>query len=320
MLIGCLVSGGNARLPDRLREALPEHDFVAGMTLGDLGERIATMTALVVNSPLYTAEVLSGLSQRAARLDWIQCLSSGADHLVEIGLPPGVVLTTASGAHANGVAEHAAALILSTLRRLPDLERARARNEWAKALDGLGTLEASRVAIIGFGHIGQALARRLRAFGAVVTGVNRSGTPHADADAMLAVGDFADAARSFDIVALCLPGTAATADLVDAAMIARFRPGAILVNVGRGNAVDEDAILAALDAGQLGHYATDVTRTEPLPAGHPFWRHERVTFTPHLSGRNPQLLSHLTRIVGENIRNRAAGRPLLNVLDAARTA
>lgn len=317
MLIGCLVSGSNPPLPVRLAETLPEHTYVHGKVLSELGDAVGEMSALVVSTPLYTQDVLTGLRERAPKLSWMQCLSSGADHILAVGLPPGVILTTGSGAHANGVAEHAAALILATLRRLPELSRSRDRMIWNGAIEGLGTLEASRVAIIGFGNIGQALARRLRPFGAVVTGVNRSGTVHPDADAMLSMAAFPSVAGSFDIIALCLPGTPETNNLVDAALIARFRPGAILVNVGRGNTVDEDAVLAALDSGRLGRFATDVAQQEPLPENHAFWKHEKVLLTPHFSGRNPQLLSHLVRVVSDNIRNRVAGRPLINVVGEA---
>jgi len=296
-----------------LAAALPEHRFVAGLGLDDLGPAATEMEALIVSTPLYDAALRDGLVACARRLEWLQCLSSGADHLLAVGLPSGVILTTASGAHANGVAEHAAALILAALRRLPDLARAQAAGRWERTVAIPGTLEGAEVAILGFGHIGQALARRLRPFGAIVTGVNRTGTPaREEAQAMLPVPAFAAAADRFDVIALCLPATPATAGILGPDLIARLRPGVIVVNVGRGDLADEEAVGRALDAGTIGHYATDVTRAEPLPPGHPFWRHPRVTLTPHLAGRNPRLLDHVARVVAANIRARAAGLPLAN--------
>ena len=138
--------------------------------------------------------------------------------------------------------------------------------------------------IVGFGAIGQAVARRLKALGAEVTGVRRSAGANMLADAMIAPADLHTHLPRADAVLLCCPITDDTRGLASAEFFAAMKDGALFLNVGRGGLVDEAALLAGLDAGRPAHAALDVVSREPLPEDHPIWAHPNITLTPHTSG------------------------------------
>ena len=163
-----------------------------------------------------------------------------------------------------------------------------------------------RVGVLGMGALGGAVAARLRDIGYTVWGWRR-----ADGDGVL----HAELPRT-DIVVNLLPLTAATRGLIDARLLAALPRGAGLVNLARGGHVVEADLLAALDAGHIGHAVLDVFQTEPLPAEHAFWRHPRVTVLPHAAAlTDPQTAS---AVVADNLRRLAAGQPLLHVVDRQR--
>lgn len=181
----------------------------------------------------------------------------------------------------------------------------------------IAPLAAERpVGILGMGELGTAAARMLAGIGFDVAGWSRTakalpGIPcHAGEDGLAAI-----LARS-QILVLLLPLTAATENLIDARRLAALPRGAVLINAARGALIDDAAVLAALDAGQLAHATLDVFRTEPLPPDHPFWRHPRVTVTPHIAAETRPATA--VRVIAENIRRAEAGEPLLHLVDRAR--
>ena len=169
------------------------------------------------------------------------------------------------------------------------------------------------VTVLGLGVLGAACARTLAALGFPVTGWAR-GTKDIPGVRSLAGRDaLPEALGAGEIVVLLLPHTRSTEDLMDAERLAAMRPGAVLVNPGRGALVVEDALLDALDRGRLSHATLDTFRTEPLPRGHPFWTHPRVTVTPHVASATRPVTA--SRVIAENVRRGEAGRPLLHVVD-----
>lgn len=172
-----------------------------------------------------------------------------------------------------------------------------------------------RVGVLGLGELGAACAGALAGLGFDVAGWSRR--PRADAPVPAHSGEAGLArllARS-EIVVLLLPATPATENLLDAARLALLPPGAVVLNPGRGPLVDDAALLAALDAGRLGHATLDVFRTEPLPPDHPFWAHPRVTVTPHIAAETRPATA--AEAVAENIRRGEAGLPFLHQVDRA---
>ncbi|MFN3292760.1 MAG: 2-hydroxyacid dehydrogenase [Gemmobacter sp.] len=173
-----------------------------------------------------------------------------------------------------------------------------------------------RVAMLGLGELGRACAAMLVTLGFAVQGWSRS--PRAVPGIACHHGDdgLQAALTGADIVVTLLPATPETENLLDARRLGWLAPGAAVVNPGRGTLIDDAALLAALEAGQVGHATLDVFRVEPLPADHPFWAHPRVTVTPHVAAETRP--ASASRVVAENIRRGEAGEPLLHLVDRAR--
>jgi glyoxylate/hydroxypyruvate reductase A len=174
--------------------------------------------------------------------------------------------------------------------------------------------QARRVGLLGLGALGGACAEALAFLGFDAAGWSRR--PRREAFPTFAGEDGLAAllGRSGILVAL-LPATPATDGLLDARRLAMLPLGAVVINPGRGQLIDEAALLAALDAGRLGHATLDVFREEPLPPGHPFWAHPRVTVTPHIASETRPVTA--AGVIAENIRRAEAGEPLLHLVDRA---
>ena len=168
------------------------------------------------------------------------------------------------------------------------------------------------VTMLGMGALGQACADALRGLGFVVTGWSRSARPgclHGENGLKAALSEAA-------IVVTLLPKTPDTENLMNTERLGWMKPGAVILNPGRGALIDDAALLSALDAGQIGHATLDVFRVEPLPADHPFWSHPRVTVTPHIAADTRPASAAL--VVAENMRRAMVGEPLLHVVDRTR--
>jgi phosphoglycerate dehydrogenase-like enzyme len=221
---------------------------------------------------------------RTPGLQWVLTLTAGIDH-VQPHLPQGVALYNANRLHDRAVAVHVVALMLAAMRGLHGFRDAQAGGRWSATRtpndSGLHTLDGQRVVIWGHGHIGRILEGLLAPFGAQVDGIRRA-TPELARDGLLSRADW---------VVLLLPSTPETRGIVNAGMLGRLKPGAWLVNAGRGNLIVTDDLLAALDAGQLGGAALDVTDPEPLPEGHPLWARKNVVITPHIASTTTDLVA-----------------------------
>lgn len=178
-------------------------------------------------------------------------------------------------------------------------------------------ISATRWVIYGFGHIGEAVGRRLKGLGAHVTGVRRSSAVSPLADRIIHPSDFGDEDIALaDAILLCCPHTPETEGLVDEAFLKEMKEGSLLLNVGRGALVDEAALLKALDQGRPAHATLDVTREEPLPEDSPLWTHPGVTLTPHTSAFTAESRARNDELFLENLSCFLAGRPLRNLVEA----
>ena len=171
------------------------------------------------------------------------------------------------------------------------------------------------VTVLGMGELGQAVARALTELHFPVTGWSRSPrqVPHvrcfSGADGLQA------ALAGAEILVLLLPGTPATENLLNRRVLAMLPRGAIVINPGRGVLIDDDALMAALESGQVGHATLDVFRVEPLPQDHPFWAHPHITVTPHIAAETDA--ASASRVIADNIRRGEAGLPFLHLVDRA---
>lgn len=170
------------------------------------------------------------------------------------------------------------------------------------------------VTVLGMGELGAACGQALAALNFPVTGWSR--TPREVPGIRCLSGDVGDALEGAQVVVLLLPNTPDTQNVLNADALARLAPGAAVINPGRGPLIDDDALLAALDSGQVGHATLDVFRQEPLPAEHPYWHHPNVTVTPHVAAATRA--SGVSRSIAENIRRGEAGEPFLHLVDRTR--
>jgi phosphoglycerate dehydrogenase-like enzyme len=252
---------------------------------------------------------------KSPSLKWMQSGAAGFDNPVFAQIVAKGTRLTTNHSQSVGMAEYVLATVLDHFQRGPERRGAQTAKEWARL--PYREVMGSRWLIIGFGAIGQEVARRARAFGAHITGVRRTKVPHALADAMLAATDLLPALPDADVVVLSLPLMAETEALVNANFLAAMKPKSVLVNVGRGGLVDEAALLEGLDRGVPEHAILDVFRTEPLAAESPFWSHPRVTLTGHASAIGSGLTARTDALFVENLGRYVRGDTLLNEADPA---
>lgn len=273
-------------------------------------------------TPLAEAEALVWTSDPAefprplpAGVRWVQLPGAGVERWIAAGVVDrDRIWTSATGAYADTVAEHALALLLAGVRGLPLAAR---QTTWRRAevLAATGTLRDAVVTIVGAGGIGRALIPMLVALGARVVAVNRSGRPVDGAVRTVGVAELDSVLPGTDHVVVAAPSTPDSRHLVDAARLAALKPTSWLVNVARGELVDTDALCAALRDGVIGGAALDVTDPEPLPDGHPLWTEPRAIITPHSANPGPLSERALADRVADNLARLIAGTPLLGRVD-----
>lgn len=173
-----------------------------------------------------------------------------------------------------------------------------------------------RIAMLGMGELGTAAARALAALNFQVRGWSRNPKSLPDIECLHGEAGLAAILSDADIVVTLLPRTPETENLIDARRLAQMKPGVVILNPGRGALIDDQALLAALDSGQVSHATLDVFRVEPLPKEHPYWAHPRVTVTPHIAADSRP--EGVTAVLVDNIRRGEAGQPLLHLVDRRR--
>jgi len=235
----------------------------------------------------------------------VQTLSAGVDWILPL-LPEGVVLCDGSGIHDVPVAEWVVMTLLALLKDLPAFLQAQGEGRWAPRV--LADLEGKRVLLLGYGSIGKAVEERLRAFGVEVLPVAKHARP-----GVYTPQDLPHLLPQADAVVILLPLTPETRGLVDRDFLSWMKPGALLVNAGRGPVVDTEALLEALREGKV-RAALDVTDPEPLPSDHPLWRAPGVLITPHVAGLSQGFHRRVARFLADQVGRYLRGEPLRNVV------
>ena len=192
-----------------------------------------------------------------------------------------------------------------------DLDVTRAPGNWTPHVPPLA--KERPVTVLGLGELGRAAAAMLVGIGFPVTGWSRTQKDITGITCRSGEDGLAEALSTAQIVVLLLPDTPQTENILDARTLAMLPRGAVILNPGRGPLIDDDALLDALDSGQIGHATLDVFRVEPLPPDHPYWRHPKVTVTPHIAAETRPETS--AQVIAENIRRSEEGEPLLHLVD-----
>lgn len=309
-------------VPDRLARAFPAVRFVQSR------DREAFVRLLPEATVLYTWSMPRRHLSRAAKLKWIHTPEGGVDKLLSPELvKSNITVTNCTGIAPEGVADHALGLTLSLARRLAEARDLQRQRIWGRDLFWSGdrapvALTGKTMLIVGFGSIGGAVARRAQACGMIVHGIRhespREKSPAPGADAVFPPEALDEQLGKADVVVLTLPLTRDTRRLFGVERFRACKPGALLVNVGRGEVIDEKALAEALASGRIGGAGLDVFQEEPLPRESPLWGDPRVVVTPHVGGTDPGHMERSTELFERNLERFLKGEPLLNVVDKAR--
>lgn len=301
---------------DRLRAKFP------GVTFTNALDDHAVHRALPDADVAFTWMLTPGMIQRAAKLRWVHS-SAVAVGTLSLGdlAARGIAVTNSRGIQSVAIAEHTIGSLLALSRRLPMTIRSQEAGRWGQN-DLIGErapwlVHGRRMGIIGLGTIGQAIAIRAAALGMRVAGVRRRPEQGSVAGVSEVYGpsQIGEVIASSDVLVLAAPWTGETDRLLDAAAIASMKRGAVVINVARGQLVDETALASALARGHLAGAALDVFNEEPLPADSPFWLLPNVIVTPHTSGFRADHWDAVIDLFEEQLRRFLAGEPLLNPVD-----
>ncbi len=251
----------------------------------------------------------------AGRLQWIQSSAAGLDHcLVPEVVESGIVVSSASGVLADQVSEHALGLAIACTRRLPLFLNQQARREFVRR--PTRDLTGATVGIVGLGGVGRRLAEVLTPFRVRILATDWYPVRRPpEVDFLGDPSSLPDVLAAVDILFLCAPLTEHTRGMIDAAALARMKPGSILINVARGRLVDEAALAAVLESGHLDSAALDVTPEEPPAASSPLWTAPRLIITPHVAGQSGRRIDAMTDFFCDNLRRYIRGERLRNLVD-----
>lgn len=299
----------NARVAIEMPKPKVELTYFAGsISEADLAElarlapNVNIVTGLSRESALARADEAHGIDakfaspeflEKATKLRWVQVQSAGVDRYITIEplmKNDEIVLSNFRGIHGPAIADHAMAMLLSLTRNLNYYAASQKQGEWRRR-GGAPTksiaLEGKTMLVVGLGGIGSEIAQRANGFGMRVIGTRRSDTP--SPDYIEKVGkpkDLLSMLPEADVVALAVPLTSETKNLLDSKAFAAMKPGSYLINIARGKVVNTDALMSALESGHLGGACLDVTDPEPLTKDHPLWKFPNVIITPHIAGHS----------------------------------
>jgi len=266
--------------------------------------------------------------ERATRLRWLQGAGAGVDGLRPTSiLDPayGIMVTTASGIHANVIGEYVLCSMLMFNRNWPEMVRLQDKHTWPRSagwynLEG-HELDGATIGVIGLGQIGRRVAQLAHAFGMRVLATRRSarvGESDPDVDQLCDMAQLPELLGQSDYIVLSVPLTPATEHLIGETELRAMKRTAYLVNIARGRVIDEAALIRALQEHWIAGAGLDVASKEPLSEDSPLYSLPNVILTPHISGVTTHYEERLTALFADNLRRYRSGQPLRNLYDPAR--
>ena len=300
-----------------LTRDFPDLDWAVVSSAEELAREIPNATILVTSNRVCTPAFGEALRANANALRWMFFSSSGVERGVAAGIPTGVRVTNSTGVKATMVAEHAMTLLLALLRHLPECQALqRAHLYRRQETNGkLKTLEDATVCVIGRGAIGREIVRKLKAFDAQPIAVSRTATDPGDLAAVYPRERITEGLTRADAVIICTAGDESSFRLIGEREIAAMKPTAYIVNVARGEIINEAALVAALAGGRLAGAGLDVNETEPLPADSALWDMPNVILSPHVAGGGSTGYFMHRNLFKQNLERLRAGQPLLNEIN-----
>jgi len=256
----------------------------------------------------------ANLASVAPRLKWIHCIGAGVEHLYPMDwLPDGVTITNNKGAHAAKAGEYALMAVLMLHNRMPEILTHQRGARWKSLFST--PIEGKTVGLVGVGSIGGGAAAQLAKMPVRIIGVSRHGRPHPQVPEMVAYDRLDEVLPRMDYIFVSLPSTPETRGLFDSRRLQSLKPGAGIVNVGRGAIFDYDALANLLASGHLSGAIVDVFDEEPLPADSPLWSAPNFVITPHVSADDGDSYVPITlQLFFDNLRRYLSGQPLENVV------
>lgn len=296
--------------PDFKRTAAQEEQY------WDMLNRAQVLYGLPNESPAGLARI----ARENPRLQWVHAMAAGAGGAVKAsGLDQETLrkfkVTTSAGVHALPLAEFAALGILNGFKRSGELVQDQAAKVWPALRTPTRLVSGSTLVVTGLGEIGLETARIARALGMKVSGTKRTVEPIEGIEQVADNDGLAGLLATADAVVNTLPGTPFTEKLFDRDVFAAMKPGTVFVNVGRGTVVDEDALLEALNNGQVSYACLDVFAVEPLPRDSPLWEHPKVLVSPHTSALSAAENRLIAKRFASNLRTFLDGGDLPHLVD-----
>jgi D-2-hydroxyacid dehydrogenase (NADP+) len=263
---------------------------------------------------LFTTRISDGLIKKASRLKWIQAKTTGVDYLVNLpSLKKEVLITSTRGIHGPQMSEMAILLMLALNRNFPQVVRNQDQRIWERWPGKL--LNEKKAGILGVGSVGEEIARRCKAFGMTVYGIDIIRREVDAIDRFYGPEGLLEVVREVDYLIVVAPLTAQTQKIVGEKLFSLMKPSSFLINLGRGEIVDEEALVEALKKGRIAGAALDVFWKEPLPKDHPLWAAKNVIITPHVGGMSDIYVEQALPIFEENLRRflRGEKQDLINL-------
>ncbi|MGD9713068.1 MAG: D-2-hydroxyacid dehydrogenase [Thermomicrobiales bacterium] len=274
----------------------------------------------VVDADIMFGWPTSAMVLSAPKLKWVQFPSAGADALMRVPelVDADIIVTNTRGAHAPSIAEHVFGLLLSMTRAIPSCVGWQKDHTWNRQ-DGYRLpreIMGSTMGIVGYGHIGRAVAKRATGFEMKVRAVDvAEGPGDGYVDEVWPVSRLSEMLATSDVVVIAAPYTKETRHLIGADAFAAMKNDAYLIAISRGGVVDEDALIAALESGKLAGVGLDVAEVEPLDANSALWNFSNVLITPHLAGSSWQKEARCFEIFFDNVGRYMRGEELRNVVN-----
>jgi D-2-hydroxyacid dehydrogenase (NADP+) len=264
---------------------------------------------------LLTVRISDSLLKKASKLQWIHTITTGVDYIVNLpSLRKEVLISCSRGIHVPQMSEFALLLMLALNRNLPQFIRNQDKRVWDRWPTRL--LYQKKVGILGIGVIGEEIARKCKAFGMTVLGIDGVKRKVDAVDCFYGPEDLLRVVPEVDYFIIVVPNIPQTRKMITAEVLSSMKPTAFLINLGRGEVVDEEALIRLLETGKIAGAALDTFWEEPLPDDHPFWGMKNVIMTPHVGGMCEICVDQVLGIFGENLRRFLKGerRNLINFI------
>jgi phosphoglycerate dehydrogenase-like enzyme len=292
-----------------LQPKFPEVFIYAAMKEEEIGNFIEKMDILL------TFRISDGLIQKALKLQWIQSLATGVDYIINLpSLSKEVLVTSTRGIHGPQMSEIAFLLMLALNRNFPQMVHNQDQGVWERWPAKL--LYQKKLGILGMGVIGEEIAKKAKAFGMSVYGIDIIKRKIEAIDYFYGPEDILKVTATVDYFIIVAPYTPQTYQIVNEKVLSTMKPTAFFINIGRGELVDEEALIKALNSKKIAGAALDAFSQEPLPPNHPFWKMKNVIITPHVGGMSDIYMEQALTIFEENLRRFIGGerKNLINLV------